>query len=118
MKRYNIIQPESIGPEDVAVLEVADDGQWVKFKDIPTRWPYGWRMPEQDITVIILEHDTMDALTSNGAIIMEQYTKANPDEVLERAKMFADQCKHGRVWVGTLEGVTEIPKARRVPNDD
>lgn len=42
MKRYNIIQPESIGPEDVAVLEVADDGQWVKFKDIPTRWPYGW----------------------------------------------------------------------------
>jgi len=51
------------------------------------------------IWFIICEHDTDNPFKSDGAIIMEQYTKQDSDSVKERAKSLANSGKYGRVWM-------------------
>jgi hypothetical protein len=68
------------------------------------------RTKNEPIMVMICEHDTDDPFRSTGAIIMEQYARISPEEVMERAKNFADSGKYGRVWIAKLTDITTIPK--------
>jgi len=61
------------------------------------------------IAFIVTEHDIDDPFRSHGAIIMEQYTKNDSEAVLERAQMFADGGKYGRVWYGHISADLLVP---------
>ena len=79
-----------------------------------SRHNQGYRAKDDPMLVIICEHDIDDPLRSSGAIIMEQYTANAPDQVMDRAKMFADGGKYGRVWVGEICNLNEIPRKVKV----
>ena len=54
------------------------------------------------IWFIIVERDTDSPFRSDGAILMEQYTKVDLDAVQERAQGFANSGRYGRVWMGSI----------------
>ena len=54
------------------------------------------------IWFIITEHDGHNPFKSDGAIIMEQYTKLDTDSVKKRAQMLANGRKYGRVWMASV----------------
>lgn len=109
MMRFNLT-------EQGTLLE-DDNGRYVRYADVDVlrSRPRGYRARSEEILVIVSEHDTDDPLLSSGAIIMEQYTANSPDQVMDRAKMFADGGKYGRIWVGRIEQLTRVPPMTCVP---
>lgn len=66
------------------------------------RLTYGRRYGDS-VWLIIVEHDIDNPFKSDGAIIMEQYTKIDTDTVKERAQNFANGGKYGRVWMVSFD---------------
>ena len=73
----------------------------------------GYRRKDENILVMIFEHDIDDPLRSSGAIIMEQYVADSPEQVMDRAQGFADSGKHGLIWVGEVNPV-ELRQVRPI----
>lgn len=72
------------------------------------------RSKGDEILVMLAERDCDDPLLATGGIIFEQYTNVDPEDVLERAKSFADAGKYGQIWVARLEDITAIPPKKNV----
>lgn len=73
------------------------------------------------IWFIIVEHDSANPFTSDGAIIWEQYTKVDTDSVMERAQTLANGGKYGRVWMlsaNEKDACLILPKPPKDNNDN
>lgn len=70
------------------------------------------------VWLIVCEHDTDNPWKSDGAIIMEQYTKLDTDTIQERAQGFANSGKYGRVWMVSFnEADCALVKPDNTPPD-
>jgi len=63
---------------------------------------------------IVCERDCESPFDSEGAIILEQYVnrkQGEREDILPRAKKFADSGRYGRVWIGIINyaDLEEIP---------
>ena len=55
------------------------------------------------IGVIVCERDIDDPFRSTGAIIFEQYTNLDAEQVFEKAQQFAESGRYGNVWFGRID---------------
>lgn len=67
------------------------------------------------IVVIVCEHDIDDPLRSSGAIMFEQYTRLDQEQVIELARSLAHGGKYGRVWTAKLDDLVEVKTGQAVP---
>lgn len=70
----------------------------------------------EKIVVIIAERDTKSPFKASGAIIWEQFTNKDREEVIEQAKRLADSNNYGNIWVCELDmnTLTHIPRKENV----